>query len=68
MKDKQSSLPKRSQIIINLIETPAGYSIIEGTELLNKPQNQSQTAANVQSSSAANVPQQQPVPAPAPIK
>lgn len=68
MKDKQSTLAKRSQIIINLIETPAGYSIIEGTELLNKPQNQSQSTPNVQTSSAANAHQQQPAPMPAPIK
>ena len=42
MKDNSSknSRSKRSLMAINLVETPAGYSIIEGTELLNKNPNQ----------------------------
>jgi len=38
---------KRSSFIINIIETPNGFSIVEGTEQLNKPEgivtNQGQT-------------------------
>lgn len=29
---------KRSSYIINVVETPNGFSIVEGTELLNKPE------------------------------
>lgn len=29
---------KRSSFIINVVETSSGFSIVEGTELLNKPE------------------------------
>lgn len=28
---------KRGSLIVNLIETPYGFSIVEGSELINKP-------------------------------
>lgn len=31
MKDNKGSRPKRGFMVINLIEIPSGYSIIEGT-------------------------------------
>lgn len=40
MKDNKAARYKRGLTIINLIQTNAGYSIIEGTELLNKVNNQ----------------------------
>ena len=36
-KSNKSGRTKRGNMLINLIETPAGYSVIEGTELLNRP-------------------------------
>jgi hypothetical protein len=33
---------KRSSFIINLIETVNGYSVVEGTDLLNKPEGNQQ--------------------------
>lgn len=57
MKDNKAARSKRGVMVINLIETPAGYSVIEGTELFNK----------VQSVSAVSTVQQAPASSPAPI-
>jgi hypothetical protein len=39
MKEKKAPLRcKRGVMTINLVETPSGYSVIEGTELFNKAQ------------------------------
>jgi hypothetical protein len=63
MKDRKAvQRSKRGLMVINLIETPSGYSIIEGTELLNKVQSQSSANNNVsQSQSASNVHQPPPI-------
>jgi hypothetical protein len=37
MNNERHLRAKRSSFIINVVETPNGFSIVEGTELLNKP-------------------------------
>jgi hypothetical protein len=61
MKDrKAASRCKRGLMVINLIETPSGYSIIEGTELLNKVQSQISSNNHVSQSQSTSNPCQPP--------
>jgi hypothetical protein len=38
MNNERHLRAKRSSFVINVIETPNGFSIVEGTEQLNKPE------------------------------
>lgn len=60
MKDNKGSRIKRGLTIINLIETPHGYSIVEGSELLNKPPKEAPPASTQPQSASLSAPSQPP--------
>lgn len=65
MKETKNPRSKRGLTIINLIETSAGYSVVEGAELVNKVQNSTQ--APIVPQTTTTVAPQVSVPPPLPI-
>ena len=55
MKESKPPRSKRGSMTINLVETPTGYSIIEGTELLNKLNHSNSSSNNPNSHLASSI-------------
>ena len=55
MREGKTQRSKRGFSVINLVQTPAGYSVIEGTEILNKLQHSNSSGNHSTSHLASSI-------------